>query len=347
MIDSEGMLKFMNAKALKKIAAALSAAALAACLAGCANSHYTKEGGEITTADLSELATVTETSDVTELGEAPRTVMDREGNIIQPADNVQTIVSAAPSITEILEGLGFADKIVAADIYSADVNGISPEICTLDFSNLNAEELVALSPDLIIVSGMSVRGGDDPYAALKDAGANVIYIPTSNSISGIKLDIEFIAAYLAAEEKGEELIAEIDAAVNDVSARAKDITEKKTVYFEMGAAPYLYTCGNGTFINEIITIVGAENIYGGEEGWLSNSEESVIAADPDVIISSVAYEGYDFNEIKSRPGWENIAAVKNGAVYAVNANAVSRPSQHIADGIYEIAEAVYPEIYAE
>ncbi len=304
------------------------------------------------------LETVTETSEAEDFGgeedtsgnedeDGARTIEDREGNVIEVRENVQTIVSAAPSISEILSGLGLANKIVAADIYSADVDGIDPSVCTLDFYNLNIEELTALSPDLIIVSGMSMSGADDPYAALKDAGVNVLYIPTSNSIAGIKLDIEFLAGYLLADQQGAELISDITDAVNDISEKAAGIAEKKSVYFEMGAAPYLYTCGNGTFINEIITLAGAENIYGGEEGWLSNSEESVIAADPDVIITNVQYDGYDYNEIKTRAGWENISAVKNGAVYCVGANETSRPSQHIIEGMYQIAEAIYPDIFAE
>ena len=338
---------------LKKISAIISAAALALCMTAC-SSDSTREGGTITTADLSMLETVTETAEAEDFGDVEDvsddgvgTIIDREGNLIQIRENVQTIVSTAPSITEILEGLGLSGRIIAADIYSADVDGIDPSVCTLDFYNLNIEELTALAPDLIIVSGMSMSGADDPYAALKEAGVNVIYIPTSNSIAGIKLDIEFIASYLHAEQQGAELIADITDAVNDISEKAEGITEKKKVYFEIGAAPYLYTCGNNTFINEMITLAGAENIYGSEDGWISNSEESVIAADPDVIITSVQYDGYDYNEIKSRAGWENITAVKNGAVYSVGANETSRPSQHIIEGMYQVAEAVYPEIFAE
>jgi len=337
---------------IKKLAAVLTALSLAAVMTACNNANSTKEGGTITTADVSDLTTVTESSEVTELDTtaaeaAVQSLIDREGKEVEIPDSIETIVSTAPSVTEILDGLGLMDKIIAADLYSADVEGISADICTIDFSNLNIEELVALSPDLIIVSGMSQTGADDPYAALKEAGANVVYIPTSSSIEGIKLDIEFLAAYLKAEDKGAELIADIDSTVAEISEKADTITEKKKVYFEIGAAPYLYTCGNGTFIDEVITLVGAENIYGGEAGWISNSEETVIAADPDVIITNVMYEGYDFNEIKSRPGWENIAAVKDGAVYQVDANATSRPSQHITEGIRQVAEAIYPEVYGE
>lgn len=332
---------------LKKITAFI-AAALAVSLTACSGDR-TREGGEITTAEITSAATVTEIAEVTEsIAVGASIIPDREGGTVQVPDSVNTIVSTAPSITEILTGLGAGGKIIAADMYSSDVNGIDPAICTVDFYNLNIEELAVLSPDVIIISGMSMTGADDPYAALRDAGIRVIYVPTSESVESVKLDIEFIAGYIGEAEKGEQLIADIDAAVNDISEKAARITKKKKVYFELGEAPYLYSCGSGTFIDEILGLVGADNIYGGEEGWLSNSEESVIAANPDVIITNVEYDGYDFSEIKNRAGWENIAAVKNGEVYRVSANATGRPSQNIVDGIYEVARAVYPNIfYAE
>lgn len=342
----------------KKIIAFISAAVLAVSMTACSNSERTHDGGEITSADLSQLQTelVTGTSDVSDalddetadVNDIPevKLITDREGNIIQVPESIETIVSTAPSITEILKGLGMADKITAADLYSSDIEGIDPAICTIDFYNLNIEELAAIAPDVIVISGMSMAGADNPYAALKDAGINVIYVPTSETIEDVKLDIEFLAAYMDAEEKGAELVADIDAAVADISAKAASVTEKKTVYFEIGAAPYLYSCGSGTFIDEIISLVGAENIYAAESGWLSNSEESVIAADPDIIISNVAYDGYDFNEIKTRVGWDNIKAVKNGDVYYVDSNSVSRPSQYIVDGMYAVAKAIYPDIFS-
>ncbi len=338
---------------LRKITAMLAAFAVALGMSACANDHYTPEGGEITTSEIVPTETVMESAEVTdtlsendtELSADMETIEDREGNMVEVPSSINTIVSAAPSITEILSGLGLANKVIAADVYSADVEGIDPAVCTLDFYNLNIEELAALEPDLVIINGISMTGADDPYASLKDAGVNVIYIPTSSSINAVKMDIEFLSKYTGTAAEGEKLIADIDAAVADVSAKAVEISDKRSVYFEIGAAPYLYTCGSGTFIDEILNLIGAENIYGSEEGWISNSEESVIAADPDVILTNVAYDGYDFNEIKTRAGWESISAVKNDRVYYVDSNATARASQNIVNGIYEVAKAVYPEVF--
>lgn len=326
---------------------------LAVSMTACGNANSTSDGGEITTSEITEAETVVNETEV-ETGETTAeeaadadSVIDREGNLVEVPAEINTIISAAPSVTEILAGLGLADKIIAADMYSADVEGIDPAVCTLDFYNLNTEELVALAPDVIIINGISDNGDTDPYAELKAAGTNVVYIPSAVSLDGIKDDIAFLAAYTRTSDKGDELIGTIDSCISDISAKAANITEKKSVYFEISAAPYLYTTGSGTFLNEIIELVGAENIYGGEEGWISNSDETVIAGDPDVILTSVAYEGYDFNEITAREGWDVLTAVKNGEVYQVGANETSRASQHVVDGINEIASAIYPDVYGE
>ncbi|MDR0992384.1 MAG: ABC transporter substrate-binding protein [Ruminococcus sp.] len=335
-------------------------------LSACDNENYTEYGGSITSLDPAGMSAAEaryeessivssiekaekETTSlyegaviVPELTPAVRTAADREGGTAVIPENVETIISAAPAITEILVGLGAGDKIIAADTYSANVVGIDPAICTLDFFNLDIEQLIMLDPDLIIISGMSVWGDEDPYTLLRDMGATVIYIPTSNSIEGIKLDIEFIGQMTGEEARAALLISDINTKVLEVRERVSELT-KPTVYFEVEGLPALYSCGSDTLINELIEIAGGRNIYADENGWIQNSEESVIAASPDFILSSVFYTGgMDISEVSNRPGWNIIPAVINGNVYAIDLNAVSRPSQYIVDALEEIADILHP-----
>lgn len=291
-----------------------------------------------------DLPTETTLADLPE--ESPLTVTDREGNQLTIPDSIERIVSASPSNTEILVGLGLKDKIAAADTFSFDA-GIDPSLATIDMMNINLEEIIALSPDVVVLNGMSMVGADDPYKALKDAGIEVLYIPEAKSISDIREDIVFLSSYTKTEAAGDKMLAEIDEAVAKVKAIGETVTQKKRVYFEVSSAPYCYSCGKNTYINEIIELIGAENIFMSEDGWLSASEESIIALNPDVILTSVYYDGYDYNEILSRAGWETVNAVKNGEVYQVNANSTGRASQNIAAGINEIAKAVYPELFKD
>jgi iron complex transport system substrate-binding protein len=360
-----------NTKMKKSITQILFAAILmfsVLSLSACDNADYTEYGGSITTLDAAgieaayenyeqssilssienqaeETTSYYEGIDRPDFEPLKKTTVDREGNTIDVPENVDTIISGAPAITEILSGLGLADKIIAADTYSADVAGVDPEVCTLDFFNLNIEELVMLDPDLIIISGMSVWGGDDPYAVLRDMGAAVVYIPTSNTIEGIKLDIEFIGTMTGEETRAGELISDINTKILEIREAVEGLP-KPTVYLEMEQLPVLYSCGADTLFNELLTIAGGENIYASESGWIQNSVESVIMANPEYIISCAFYTtGLGYQEIGARSGWEVITAVKNNNIYAVNPNTTSRPSQNVVYAIEEMAKILHPEAF--
>lgn len=332
---------------MKKICAAVLAAMLAASLTACRD-DYTKEGGEITTADVEKLMASTETSMVeTELTtletetvtvsepSSSKLVVDRKGNLIIVPDEINRIVSTSPEVTEMIVALGAGHKLVAADIGSSGIPGISPTICTLDTDNLNIKQLEAISPDVVIAYG---------DISAEAEGLNVISIPESENIAAIKMDIEFISSYISEEKKGAEMIEAIDRAVADVSDRTAGIDAKRKVYFEVTAAPAFETCGGGTLENELIELAGGENVFGAESGVIVKTPEEIIAANPEVIITSVSYEGYDTADIFARTGWGGIAAVKQGAVHQVG---TVTPTHTVADRIYEIARAIYPELYME
>ena len=279
-------------------------------------------------------------------GTKEETVTDREGNEVTIPTNIEKIVSTAPSNTEILTALGMGDKIVCMDTYSEGIEGVKEDVVKMDFTAPDAEEIIGLEPDIIIASGYNKAGSsDDPFKSLSDAGIPVVYIPSSESIEGIYKDIEFVASVVNQEDKGKEIIDGMKSDIEKITAIGKTIKDKKKVYFEIGPAPTLYSVGNSTFINEMIEIVGAENIFAKENSWISPSEESVIDANPDVILTTVNYVENPTEEIKSREGWEHINAIKNNQVYSIDSNSASRPTQNIIKALKEIAKAVYPDQY--
>ena len=205
--------------------------------------------------------------------------------------------------------------------------------------------MVALEPDIIYTTGMSMAEGKDPYKPIKDMGICVAYIPSSDSIIGIYDDIMFFAKSLGVEGKGIDLVNGMIDKIEEIKEKSSTIENKKTVYFEIAAAPALYSFGKGVFLNEMIEIIGAENVLKEHDMWISISEENVIASDPDVILTNVDYIENPVEEIKSRSGWENITAVKNNDVYFVNNYATSHSNHNIIKGLEQMAEFVYPDIY--
>ena len=53
------------------------------------------------------------------------------------------------------------------------------------------------------------------------------------------------------------------------------------------------------------------------------------------------------DQVKALEGWENVNAIKNGAVYAVNEDLCSRPNQHVAEAILEWAKLIYADQFKD
>jgi iron complex transport system substrate-binding protein len=100
----------------------------------------------------------------------------------------------------------------------------------------------------------------------------------------------------------------------------------------------------------MIEIIGGENIFADERGVLFPSAEAIISKNPDVIFTNVNYGDSpaaenSVEEIKRRPGFEHIEAVKNNRVYQIDTDSSSRPSPRILLALNQMALAVYPERY--
>lgn len=260
---------------------------------------------------------------------------------------VDSIVVLAPSLAETVVALGLGDKIVGYDLQSAGLEGLPEGVPTFDTVNPDMESLAALSPDVLLVTNLSLYGEDDPYQPLIDAGVEVLCIPTSESIDGVRDDIRRLAEALGVPEEGDRLLRELDAELDRLASIAAGIPEeeRKSVYFEISAAPYLYSCGSGTYLDEMIEWVGGKNILSAEKGWLNVEGEAVAAANPDVIFTNVDYIDNPVEEILSRDGWAGVSAVQNGAVYKIDTNSSARPNQNIVVAMRQMAAFLYPEAY--
>ena len=120
----------------------------------------------------------------------------------------------------------------------------------------------------------------------------------------------------------------------------------KTVLFEIAPSPSIYSFGKGTFLHEMLEVIGAENVLADQESWVAVSEESAIAANPDVILTNVNYTADPVGEAKAAEGWSEVNAVKNDQIFQIDNAASSLPNHHVVDALIQMAVAVYPEEYA-
>jgi len=271
--------------------------------------------------------------------------VDRAGNAINVPENIETIISLAPAITQVLQDLDALDQLIAVDTFSIfSVAGLD-DLPQFDMMLIDLEQLLVLNPDVIFASEISFGMDADIFAPLIDAGILVVKIPTSNSIESIAEDVQFIADVLGLHAKGYELVTEMQAGIAEIRATSQTITEQRTVLFEISASPSIFSFGSGVFLNEMIEIVGAQNILANEEGWLPVSEEVIVYSNPDVILTNVSFLDDPIQEILSRDGWDSVTAVANEDVHQVNEDFTSQPNHRIVEGLREIARAVYPEYF--
>ncbi|GBU27357.1 hybrid sensor histidine kinase/response regulator [Treponema sp. R8-4-B8] len=273
-----------------------------------------------------------------------REIIDRSGRTVIIKNQINRIVSTAPSNTEIIADLGQAHKLVAIDKHSVNVVGIPEGLPQLDFFYPDAEVIIKLSPNIIIANGHNATGtGEDPLRALREMGIPVVYISMSKSIDDIYRDIAFIADLLQARKNGEEVINSMKAQIAEISQRGAQADTKKSVYFEISAAPDMFTFGKDSYLNDMIFVIGARNIFENDNWIVNPSAESIIDRNPDVILTNVNYIDDPIAEIKSRLGFNHINAVKNNRIYQIDTDSSVRPSSRIILALRQMSQAVYSD----
>ncbi len=282
-------------------------------------------------------------------GDTQKDVSNRDNNTyeIPKLDDDFTILSTMASNTEILVGLGLADNIIGIDKYSP-MDNLKEDVTKFDMFNFDAETAISLMPDVVMATVTNNVSGSDTFAPLKSVGIKVYYVSEADTIEHIYENIEFIGDLLGKSKNADKIVDDMKAEIKVVSDIAENITEKKSVYFEIGESNgTLYTVGSGTYLNEMIELVGGNNVYSNMSGWRKASAEDVIAKNPQIIITNANPTWYPniVSDIKGRKGFGTTDAVKNNDVYVVDTNSTSRSTQHIIKAIKEIAVTLYPDLY--
>lgn len=272
-------------------------------------------------------------------------ITDASGETVTLDEAPDDIVSLMPSNTEIVYELGALDRIEArtdADTYPEEVTDIESVGSGLE---PNIEEIIAMEPDVVLAHASS--GIEDSLSQVEEAGIPVVTVPDAQSFEAVYDSIELIGTAIGEEEEAAEVVDGMKEDVSDVKEATEDAGSGREVYVEVGASPDLYTAGSGTFIDEMLSAVHAENAAGELEGWSMVSEEEIIDASPDIILTTYPTEEEPLETIASREGWETLPAVENEEVYALSSDKVSRPGPRLTEGLEEMAERIHSDAMAE
>ena len=269
----------------------------------------------------------------------PLTVERADGEELTFAKPPERIVSLSPGHTEILYAIGAGDQVTAVDTQS-DFPEETSEKTKFDAMSPDVEALEGLDPDLVVV----MAGPEAVVQSLDEQGLPVLWLEVPDSESALLDQVDLLGEITAHIEESDSLVDSIDSRFISVFDTV-GATAGPRVYHELDDE--LTTASSSTtFIGELYLILNGTSIaYDPEEPYPKLTLDAIVEADPEVII--VAHSDSSPESVKARPGWQNISAVKNDRVYAVDPDTVNRPGPRLVDGLETLAKLLHPDLFPE
>ena len=250
----------------------------------------------------------------------------------------QRIVSLAPHLTELLFSIGAGSRIVGTVRFS-DFPDAAKEIPVLgDAFTINIESIVALQPDLVVA--WRTGGTSNVVEKLRQLGI-AVYVNEANDIESIAESAYMLSLLVGQEETGKILQNHFLQQLEMLKAGNVD-TDRK-VFFQISDQS-LYTVNDDHLIGQAISVCGVRNVYGTSEIPVPIvSRESVLAANPDVIVISQPAKGTESPWVEK---WSEFEGFED-RIRLINPALISRPSLRMVQGISELCRLVRNEKYHE
>jgi iron complex transport system substrate-binding protein len=249
----------------------------------------------------------------------------------------QRIIALAPAFVEIFFAIGAGNSVAAVDNFS-NYPAAAADLPHLDAFQPSVEGIAALNPDLVLI--FFDPGG--LQEALERLGITVLFLAFPSSVQEVFDQVELLGRVTGHEDEAEAVVAEMREGIDEITGKLAGLDQGPRVFHELTTD--LWTVGPGSFVHDLYRLLKAENI--GEATGLpatQMSAEAIIEADPEVIILADAEFGDSPETVAARPGWSNIAAVRNGRIYAVDPDIISQPGPRLVEGLETLARLLYPE----
>ncbi len=242
--------------------------------------------------------------------------------------SAQRIVSLNPVATEILFALGAGARVVGRthwDLYPpaardvADVgNGMQP----------NVEAVLAVRPDLVVLyASPSNRAA---AAQLRSAGVATISLRTDR-VADFHRTVDWLARAVGDTAAGRVLADSVERSLEAVRALPRP-ARPPTVFWHIWDVP-LMTIGKGSYLNELIAVAGATNVFGDMEAPSPQvTMEEVVRRDPDFILAGPVNAA----KIRASPVWRAVTAVRTGRILVVDTAFVGRPGVRLGEAAHHL-----------
>lgn len=261
-------------------------------------------------------------------------VTDDLGRKVSVSGKPVRIVSLAPSITEILFALGAGDRVAGVTSYCDFPAEARSKPKVGDTIKPDLERIVALKPDLVLISTASQL---EDFTKRLEGLNTPAFVTNPRTVEDVFHSIEQIGAIIGEASKAQNLVMQLRARTSQVQSRAAN-TRPRVLYI-LQLSP-LITAGSNTFINDLIIKAGGESISGMETAdYPQFSRETVIARAPELIVIPKGHgtEILNINEVKEV--FKETPAVRNNRLLMIDPDLIDRPGPRLIDGLEELRKA--------
>ncbi len=251
------------------------------------------------------------------------------------------IACLQPSATVILASVGELDRIVACTKYCVDVVPEvrqSERLIIADSWTSKANEILAARPDLVIAA---VPYQEAAVAEILKAGVRFLGL-APRTLADIYTDIALIAGVVDASNRGAQVIADMQNAIEEFRRQTANLPRKR-VFCEEWGKPVITS---QPWVAELVE--AASGIFLGEPGQQIPAE-FVLERDPEVIIAAWCGAGnrVPLEKIVRDRGWAGTTAARNSQVYCISDELLNTPAPTLTQGLRALAAAIHPEAFAQ
>ena len=249
------------------------------------------------------------------------------------SERPQRIVSLSPMATEILFAIGAGEQVVAVDEFSY----FPPEAPVTELSGWdpNVEAVLSHEPDLVVVA----HDANDLMAGMAAVGVPVLLSLAPADFESGYNSIAELGFAVGRTDESAALVADLRAEIDEALAAAPDAPVR--VYHELDNT--YFSVSSNSFIGAVYAAMGVVNIADEVDpdgyGYPQLTEEYIVEANPELIVITDLV-GYTAEDVAARPGWGEVAAVRNGNIVMVNADVASRWGPRLPQFIEVVAEAL-------
>jgi iron complex transport system substrate-binding protein len=249
----------------------------------------------------------------------------------------QRIVCLQPSASAILASVGQLERVVACTRYCAEILPEvlkRPRIIVADSWTAQAEQIVAVKPDLVIAA---VPYQEKAVSQILRAGIRFLGL-APRTLNDIYVDIAAIAGVVGAIDQGETVIAGMQRAIEDVRAKTRAATRPR-VFCEEWGKPII---ASQPWVAELVEAAGGDFI--GQAGQ-QTSAEAVAEQNPDVLVAAWCGAGdrVPIEKMIRERKWGRTPAAQNRRVFCIPDELLNTPAPTLLRGLEALAAAIHPD----